>query len=165
MTLLKGHFSLVVLEGFEPSQAEPESDVLPLHHRTIPNCECKGTAFFVTTKKKINFFSKKITLGGKKQYFSLPSLFCHALGDAFGNADGSRGTDKAAEVTPDALVAHDVGFAVVIEGDGLMAAIHAGDVAPATADALVTVDEREDDRVAIQVTGPDDVGNLLTHQG
>ena len=24
----------VVLEGFEPSQAEPESDVLPLHHRT-----------------------------------------------------------------------------------------------------------------------------------
>ena len=56
VTLLKGH-SLVVLEGFEPSQAEPESDVLPLHHRTIPNCDCKGTAFFVTTKKKINFFS------------------------------------------------------------------------------------------------------------
>ncbi len=24
---------LVALEGFEPSQAEPESDVLPLHHK------------------------------------------------------------------------------------------------------------------------------------
>ena len=23
----------VALEGFEPSQAEPESDVLPLHHK------------------------------------------------------------------------------------------------------------------------------------
>lgn len=25
----------VVLEGLEPSLAEPESDVLPLHHKTI----------------------------------------------------------------------------------------------------------------------------------
>lgn len=25
----------VALEGFEPSQAEPESDVLPLHHKAI----------------------------------------------------------------------------------------------------------------------------------
>ena len=24
---------IVALEGFEPSQAEPESDVLPLHHK------------------------------------------------------------------------------------------------------------------------------------
>ena len=69
MTLLKGHFSFVVLEGFEPSQAEPESDVLPLHHRTIPNCECKGTAFFVTGKKKSNFFSKKVHLNGKNGSF------------------------------------------------------------------------------------------------
>ncbi len=28
---------LVALEGFEPPQAEPESDVLPLHHKAIPN--------------------------------------------------------------------------------------------------------------------------------
>ena len=63
VTLLKGHFSLVVLEGFEPSQAEPESDVLPLHHRTIPNCDCKGTAFFLTAKKKSNFFSKNFLQG------------------------------------------------------------------------------------------------------
>ncbi len=27
--------SFVALEGFEPSQAEPESDVLPLHHKAI----------------------------------------------------------------------------------------------------------------------------------
>ena len=25
----------VVLPGFEPRQADPESDVLPLHHRTL----------------------------------------------------------------------------------------------------------------------------------
>lgn len=28
-------FPCVALEGFEPSQAEPESDVLPLHHKAI----------------------------------------------------------------------------------------------------------------------------------
>ena len=28
-------FCIVALEGFEPSQAEPESDVLPLHHKAI----------------------------------------------------------------------------------------------------------------------------------
>ena len=26
---------LVALEGFEPPQAEPESDVLPLHHKAM----------------------------------------------------------------------------------------------------------------------------------
>lgn len=59
--LVYGSLLFVVLEGFEPSQAEPESDVLPLHHRTIPNCDCKGTAFSNTDKKNSNFFSKKIT--------------------------------------------------------------------------------------------------------
>ena len=39
----------VVLEGFEPSQAEPESDVLPLHHKTMSLFyECKGKCFFHT---------------------------------------------------------------------------------------------------------------------
>ncbi len=50
----------VALEGFEPPQAEPESDVLPLHHKAIfclteclisikalfPFCECKVTTYF-----------------------------------------------------------------------------------------------------------------------
>lgn len=52
----------VALEGFEPSQAEPESDVLPLHHKAIQNVNfsaarlpylfyvCKGTTFFCTGK-------------------------------------------------------------------------------------------------------------------
>ena len=49
---------LVVLPGFEPRQADPESDVLPLHHRTIGVCfslknGCKGTTFFETDQ---NFF-------------------------------------------------------------------------------------------------------------
>ncbi len=32
----------VALEGFEPSQAEPESDVLPLHHKAILRCPFTG---------------------------------------------------------------------------------------------------------------------------
>ena len=32
----------VVLLGFEPRQAVPETDVLPLHHRTIPKIARKG---------------------------------------------------------------------------------------------------------------------------
>ena len=48
------HF--VALEGFEPSQAEPESYVLPLHHKAI-NVRCSFTAtkvgiFFISA----NFF-------------------------------------------------------------------------------------------------------------
>ena len=50
----------VALEGFEPSQAEPESDVLPLHHKAI--CDAKllkkedkqlffGILFFMFCKK------------------------------------------------------------------------------------------------------------------
>ena len=54
--LVYGSLLFVVLEGFEPSQAEPESDVLPLHHRTIPNCGCKGNTISVTGNKKSNFF-------------------------------------------------------------------------------------------------------------
>ncbi len=43
---------LVALEGFEPSQTEPESVVLPLHHKAMFGgfaypliCDCKGTTF------------------------------------------------------------------------------------------------------------------------
>ena len=47
----------VVLPGFEPRQADPESDVLPLHHRTIGilsfESGCKSTNFFLTGKKKL----------------------------------------------------------------------------------------------------------------
>ena len=37
---------LVVQEGLEPSQAEPESEVLPLHHWTISFCFAKVITFF-----------------------------------------------------------------------------------------------------------------------
>lgn len=62
-TQLVGHSYLIVLAyfvvliGFEPIQAEPESDVLPLHHRTIFAAfkgfalkRCKITTFFLITK-------------------------------------------------------------------------------------------------------------------
>ena len=35
---------VVVLPGFEPGLAEPKSDVLPLHHRTILMCFVKSSA-------------------------------------------------------------------------------------------------------------------------
>ena len=55
-----GHFHLVVLVGFEPTQTEPESGVLPLHHRTIPQLRCKVTTFFRNTKTFLKKISKKI---------------------------------------------------------------------------------------------------------
>ena len=55
-----GHFHLVVLVGFEPTQTEPESGVLPLHHRTIPQLRCKVTTFFLTAKTFLEKISKKI---------------------------------------------------------------------------------------------------------
>lgn len=45
------HSHFVVLEGFEPSQTEPESGVLPLHHRTILHLRCKGNTFFGIDKR------------------------------------------------------------------------------------------------------------------
>ena len=54
--LVYGSLLFVVLEGFEPSQAEPESDVLPLHHRTIRKCDAKVMLFFDVTSKKAKFF-------------------------------------------------------------------------------------------------------------
>lgn len=40
-------FLCVALEGFEPSQAEPESDVLPLHHKAIQ-------LFFLFVSKRLS---------------------------------------------------------------------------------------------------------------
>ena len=63
-----------------------------------------------------------------------------------------------------ALGAHEVGLAVVAEGDGLVAAVHTGDVAPAAADALVAVEDGEDYSIAVQVVGRNKVGQLLAHE-
>ena len=54
-----GSLSFVVLEGLEPSQAEPESDVLPLHHRTILKCDAKVGIIFNSAKSCGCFFTKK----------------------------------------------------------------------------------------------------------
>ena len=45
----------VALEGFEPSQAEPESDVLPLHHWTIFDVNLTSTLVFDVAKLDIFF--------------------------------------------------------------------------------------------------------------
>lgn len=48
---------LVALEGFEPSQAEPESDVLPLHHKAIQNVILIGSlAVFVLRVQRYDIF-------------------------------------------------------------------------------------------------------------
>ena len=49
-------FIFVVLEGFEPSQTEPESGVLPLHHRTISKCDAKVTHFLLRANTFATFF-------------------------------------------------------------------------------------------------------------
>ncbi len=60
--LVYGSLLFVVLEGFEPSQAEPESDVLPLHHRTIPLLRLQRYCFFCYHQEKSQLFFKKITV-------------------------------------------------------------------------------------------------------
>ena len=51
--------SLVVLVGFEPTQTEPESGVLPSHHRTIFwNCGAKLLLFPEPPKLFRVFFEK-----------------------------------------------------------------------------------------------------------
>lgn len=49
------HSHFVVLEGFEPSQTEPESGVLPLHHRTIFICVAKVIHFLEMASDKAVF--------------------------------------------------------------------------------------------------------------
>lgn len=49
------HSHFVVLEGFEPSQTEPESGVLPLHHRTIFICVAK-VIHFLEMASDITYF-------------------------------------------------------------------------------------------------------------
>lgn len=50
------HSHFVVLEGFEPSQTEPESGVLPLHHRTIFICVAKVILFLEMASDKADFY-------------------------------------------------------------------------------------------------------------
>lgn len=50
------HSHFVVLEGFEPSQTEPESGVLPLHHRTIFICVAKVIHFLEMASDKADFY-------------------------------------------------------------------------------------------------------------
>ena len=91
--------------------------------------------------------------------------FVFAFGDAFRDADGTSGADEAAQVATHALVAHEVRLAVVAEGDGLMAAVHTGNIASATADAALTIEDGEDHGVAVQIVGFREIRQLLTHQG
>ncbi len=56
----KSTFSVlfVVLPGFEPRQADPESDVLPLHHRTIGILSLSDEKF--TRFARVLFFRKRV---------------------------------------------------------------------------------------------------------
>ena len=58
---------IVALEGFEPSQAEPESDVLPLHHKAIPNIVKEGLLL------------PAVSLGGSQAGFWPPLRRCLRL--------------------------------------------------------------------------------------
>lgn len=56
------HSHFVVLEGFEPSQTEPESGVLPLHHRTIFICVAKVIHFLEMASDITYFFISLCTI-------------------------------------------------------------------------------------------------------
>ncbi len=49
-------------QGFEPRQTVPKTGVLPLHHGSALNCECKYNGFFFFHKKRNLFFSIPIQL-------------------------------------------------------------------------------------------------------
>ena len=92
------------------------------------------------------------------------SLFVFAFGDAFGDADGAGGAHEAAQVATDALAAHEVGLAVVAEGDGLVAAVHTGDVASAATNTILMIKYGIYNGVTVQVAGLDKVGQLFTNE-
>ena len=66
--------ALVALEGFEPSQAEPESEVLPLHHRAI----------FSTAKVQIYFY---LFLLSRRFLFCINIFFEYCAFIAYCNPD------------------------------------------------------------------------------
>ena len=81
------------------------------------------------------------------------------------HADGTRGTDKAAEVATYAARADDVGTTCCgVEGDGLMATIHAGCVATSATYAALGIDLWIDDGAAIEVGRCDEVGEFFANQ-
>ncbi len=92
-------------------------------------------------------------------------LFVFAFGDTLGDADGAGGAYEAAQVAADALATHEMGFPIVTEGDGLVAAVHTGNIAPATTDAILSVEDGEYYGIAVQVVGRNKGGKPLTHQG
>ncbi len=72
--------SFVALEGFEPSQAEPESDVLPLHHKAvllgvISLLRVQSyNVFFILQNFSTLFFKKNFTsahLGLSRMFFAV----------------------------------------------------------------------------------------------
>ena len=74
------------------------------------------------------------------------------LHNAFGHANSSCRTDETTEVTAYALRADQTGTAgLVIEYNGLMAAVATGYLTASTADTQLLVELRIDDGVAIQM--------------
>ena len=75
---------------------------------------------------------------------------------SFGNTNCTSRTYKTAEVAAYTLGAYDVWLAVG-ECDGLMSAIQTRHIASATTNALLTINLREDDGVAVEVAGCDEI--------
>ena len=76
------------------------------------------------------------------------------LGDTFGHANGTGGTDKTAEVTSYTLGADDAGLACLgVEADSLVTAIHAGGIAAPAANAAFPVNHRINNGIAVQIGG------------
>jgi hypothetical protein len=96
-----------------------------------------------------------------KDLFIYTSFFI----DSLGNADGSSGADQSAEMTTYTLGADNTGLtSCSFENDGLMTAVVAGNQATATADTLIVIYLRIDNRVTIQMVGIHKRRQRLTHK-
>ena len=85
---------------------------------------------------------------------------------AFGHAYSSCGADESAEVAPHTFLPDDTRSAfllvaivagLTLEGDGLVSAVHARDIATTAPYTSLAVDLREDHGVAVEMRGENDV--------
>lgn len=73
-------------------------------------------------------------------------MFLHSVSKSY----GVSGAYESAEVASDAFCADDMWFPFVVESDGLMSTVHAGDITPSASDAPCPVNLGEDHSVSVE---------------
>lgn len=86
-------------------------------------------------------------------------------GNSSGCLDGIDGTDEAAELASDAVLADEVWLSLAVETDSLMSAVGAGDEASSTSDAPVVKEDGVGDGRTVEFGRSGKEGNLFADQG